>query len=280
MLKTALILAGIAIAMPVQAAEPKPCRILLTNDDGIDAPGIAAAYRELSTLCETIISAPANNQSAASHAVLNRDGKVVVHKRIVAGTTAYAVEGSPAEAVAVGLLGIGRGKHFDLVVSGINYGENLGLGNLYSGTVNAAMEGALRGVPSIAVSQAMGYKDYDLSARLTRQIAALVLHGKMPTDVVLNINIPAGQLRGVRFTTSGGLTMAVSGFDELPQDADSSIFKLRIAAAPPVEGADDVATYRAGYVTITPLAVDRTAKSEIRTLRRSIGTPTIPLPQP
>ena len=253
------------------------CRILLTNDDGIDAPGLAAAYESLSTLCETIVAAPATNQSGASHSVLNKDGRVRVRKALVAGVPAHAVEGSPAESVAVGLLGIGAGKSFDLVVSGINHGENLGLGNLYSGTVNAAMEGALRGVPAIAVSQAMRSKDYARSAQLTRTIAGRLLGGKLPASIVLNINVPDGELRGICMAASGRLTVATS-FEPTVHDAETTIYKLRIEPAERNAAAGDIAAYNSGCTTITPLALDRTANEALASLAASIDAGSISLP--
>ena len=253
------------------------CRILLTNDDGIDAPGLAAAYESLSTLCETIVAAPATNQSGASHSVLNKDGRVRVRKALVAGVSGYAVEGSPAESVAVGLLGIGAGKSFDLVVSGINHGENLGLGNLYSGTVNAAMEGALRGVPAIAVSQAMRSKDYARSAQLTRAIAARLLGGKLPASVVLNINVPDGELRGICLVASGRLTVATS-FEPPVYDAETTVYKLRIVPAERDAAAGDIAAYNSGCATITPLVLDRTANEALASLAVSIDAGSISLP--
>lgn len=256
---------------------PGHCRILLTNDDGIDAPGLAAAYESLSTLCETIVAAPATNQSGASHSVLNKDGRVRVRKALVAGVPANAVEGSPAEAVAVGLLGIGAGKSFDLVVSGINHGENLGLGNLYSGTVNAAMEGALRGVPAIAVSQAMSNKNYARSAQLTRAIAGRLLSGKLPASVVLNINVPYGELRGICLTASGGLTVAAS-FEPTVHDEETIVYKLRLEPAERNAAAGDIAAYNSGCATITPLALDRTANEALASLAISIDAGSIALP--
>ena len=138
-------------------AETQPCRILLTNDDGIQHAGIRAAYLGLSKVCQVVISAPATNMSGMSHAILNTRGPTKVTEiTLEPGVTGYAVEGSPAEAVAFGILTLGKDHPFNLVVSGVNEGHNTGILNLYSGTVNAAMEGAVRGVPSIAVSASSG----------------------------------------------------------------------------------------------------------------------------
>ena len=262
-------LAGVA-APAVAQVPPSGCRILLTNDDGVNAPGILAAYRQLSTVCETVISAPATDQSGASHAIINTRGGTTVRRIVLAGgVPAYAVEGSPAEAVAIGLHAFGAERQFDLVISGVNRGENLGLGNLYSGTVNAAMEAVLRGTPSIAVSQAGAYGgDYERGARFARTLAALALRRPLPAGTMLNVNIPHGRIRGIRVVRAGLLSTVLRGFDAVPAGPGVTVYTPRISRRERAPEAGDVRDYLAGYVTIVPLALDRTAAREIPALGR------------
>jgi 5'-nucleotidase len=257
------------------AGQGRACRILLTNDDGVQAPGLLAAYDSLSQLCEVVISAPTANRSGASHAIFNTKGTKVSAITLDGRVKAWSVDGSPAEAAAVGVSALGGGKPFDLVVSGINQGENLGLVNLYSGTVNAALEGAVRGVPGIAVSLESGkdYKDYVGSARITRQLVEQALRHPIPKGVAINVNIPKGVPRGVRVVRAGGQPWTFDGFDAEPQGGGVTIYKARIRPLPKAEGTGDVAAFNDGYITLTPLAIDRTAQSALGPLRTWRLTP-------
>ncbi|MBS0416480.1 MAG: 5'/3'-nucleotidase SurE [Proteobacteria bacterium] len=241
------------------------CNILLTNDDGIDAPGIHAAYRELSKLCRIVVSAPAKDQSGASHAILNTTQGARVSKVPFEGeVSGYRVEGSPAEAVAIAIKGIPLGVRFDLVISGINPGENTGIANLYSGTVNAAMEAVVDGVPSIAISQARAYgADYSYSAQYAVRLAKLALARKLPPQIILNVNIPATPIKGVKVIRSRGRSVALDGFDAKPLDATTTVFRPRLTQVAQGQGEGDVTAYLAGYITVAPLQLDRTGYSAL-----------------
>ena len=246
------------LAGSAAAAETRSCRILLPNDDGIQHPGVRAAYYGLSKVCDVLIVAPAANMSGMSHAILNtRTGTKVTETTIEPGLIGYAVEGSPAEAAALGLMVFGKDRPFDIVVSGINEGHNTGILNLYSGTVNAAVEGAVRGKPSIAFS-ADG-KDYSYAAAFAQRVVHQVLDKGLPAGIALNVNIPAPPVKGVVVVRSAGESYSVEGFDPVSSEGAVTVYKPRIRPIPAISIPGDAQAFQQGMVTISPLLVDRTA---------------------
>jgi len=217
-----------------------------------------------------VLIAPSQDRSGLSHGILNTTGGTVVRSIELDGTVrGYAVEGSPAEAVAIGIKALGGDRGFDLVVSGINRGENLGLSNLYSGTVNAAMEGVLRGVPAIAISRGGDGSDYTLSAAFARRLVAEALEQKLPMGVMLNVNVPGSTVKGVKVVrASVGQRMALQGFDATPLGTGVTRYTPRVGRVDSQPASGDVAAYLAGNITIAPLALDRTAIQAIPTVRR------------
>lgn len=166
---------------------------LLTNDDGIDAPGIAAAHAALQEMGTVHIVAPISERSACSHSLsLYRHIGVtrIDHKRF---GTVYAVDGTPADCVRLALSELVNEK-IDLLVSGINEGANLGVDTFYSGTIAGAREGAIHGVPSVAVSQAVR-KGTDVrweeATRATRELMQRISHDELPGPGFLSVNLPA-----------------------------------------------------------------------------------------
>ena len=266
------------VALPLttaDSADHRTCRILITNDDGITSPGLLAAAQELAKQCEVVVSAPATNQSGMSHAVINLGrGTRVTETVLGENIRAYAVEGSPAEAAAIGIFIFGHDHPFDLVVSGINTGHNTGLKNLYSGTVNAAMEAAVRNIPAIAVSQAGSYgTDYSYSASFTKRVVALILTKGLPKGVILNINVPPPPVKGVAVLASAGDTTVLEGFDATPEKAGVTVYKPRLKSVNAVAEPGDAQSYQAGMITIAPLLLDRTAYGSIDMLRAWTITP-------
>ena len=177
-------------------------RILLSNDDGIRAPGLealAAAFAE----DEVWVVAPDREQSATSHSIsLHRPLRVVE-----VGPRRFAVDGTPTDAVYMGLNLILKGRRPDLVISGVNHGPNLGTDVLYSGTVAAAMEGALLGRHAIAVSLAAPAPHaFEHAATFAAALARRVLRDPPPSPVLLNVNLPAGPVKGYRFVRLGRRT--------------------------------------------------------------------------
>jgi 5'-nucleotidase len=169
-------------------------RILVTNDDGIQSPGIAALARALSAIGEVWIVAPDRERTAVAHAVTLHK-PLRVHR---VAPRAFAVNGTPVDCVNLALLKV-MPKPPSIVVSGINKGVNLGDDVMYSGTVSAAMEGTILGVPSVAVSQE-GQEEFrfDVGASYAARVVRLVLDQGLPEETLLNVNIPDRPRRSIR----------------------------------------------------------------------------------
>ena len=262
--------AGIAGPGRAFAAPPTPasCRLLLVNDDGIDAPGIHALYQALKDDCELVVSAPATQQSGMSHSTptLARGLGLKVRSVPFEGGSGFAVEGSPAESAGLGIMMLSGGRKFDLVVSGINAGENTGLANLYSGTVNAGMEAMVRDTPAIAFSQADEFNgDFSTTKPLVRAIVRRALAERLPSGVMLNVNIPK-DFKRIVVVPSRGISVILS-FTAVKGDGVTTYHAKVVPNLSPPPGGD-VAYYQAGDVTITPLELNRTAKTDLARFRR------------
>jgi 5'-nucleotidase len=171
--------------------------VVLTNDDGIHAPGLAALEKALAELGDVYVVAPEREQSACGHAL-------TLHRPLRAlkmGERRFAVNGTPSDCANMAVLGF-LPETPVLIVSGINHGANLGDDVTYSGTVSAAMEGTILGVPSIAVSLVDG-GDFEVAGRVARLIAMRVLVGGLPGNTLLNVNVPSQPPRGIRMTRLG-----------------------------------------------------------------------------
>jgi len=228
--------------------------ILVTNDDGIHAAGLAALAAALAPLGEVYVVAPDREQSAVGHALtLHRPLRVerVAERR-------FAVNGTPSDCVNLGVLGL-LPEPPALVVSGINHGSNLGDDVTYSGTVSAAMEGTLLGVPSMAVSQldaeAGGFED---AGRIAELVAARALVEGLPAKTLLNVNVPRGEVRGVRMTRLGHRVYREKVVQEVDPRGRPYYW---IGAGPPEwreDEASDIAAVHAGWASVTPLHLDLT----------------------
>ncbi|MCX6055867.1 MAG: 5'/3'-nucleotidase SurE [Chloroflexi bacterium] len=240
--------------------------ILITNDDGVFAPGLLALVHEMKKLGEVTIVAPDRNWSASGHVkTLNRPlrAKPVT---LSDGTPALASDGAPSDCVALALMGVVE-KKIDLVVSGINPNANIGHDVTYSGTVTAAMEAAIAGVPAIAVSLDApefhsGPLDYTVAAIAARKIAETLQEHHLNANTLLNVNVPyllENQLKGYRVTRQGLRIYR----DELVRRCDprGKPYYWIGGEAPtgvPEEGTD-FGDLTAGYVSITPIQLDLTA---------------------
>jgi 5'-nucleotidase len=181
--------------------------ILLTNDDGIDANGLYALYKELKKLGEVTVVAPHVERSAVGHAITISEPIRVLEFNRVDKFHGYAVLGTPADCVKIAIKKIMARKP-DVVVSGINHGSNTATNILYSGTVSAATEGIIMGVPSLAASlTSFDLKsDMSLAAEFTARMVARVLEKGLPPDTLLNINVPSckkSDVKGVMVTRQG-----------------------------------------------------------------------------
>ena len=165
--------------------------LLLTNDDGIYARGLSALYQELSEIADCLIVAPETEQSAVGHAITIAR-PLMVRQAIKNGNLlGYGVSGTPADCVKIGIKAL-TNQPVDLVVSGINIGANVGTNVIYSGTVSAATEGAILGIPAIAISLDSHRRDSDFSfaAKFARRMALFMLNQNPLKHIPLNINIP------------------------------------------------------------------------------------------
>ncbi len=226
--------------------------LLVTNDDGIHATGLAALARAVEGLGDVHVLAPEREQSACGHALtLHRPLRVDQ-----LGERRFSVNGTPSDCVNLGVLGFLPERPV-LVLAGINHGSNLGDDVTYSGTVSAAMEGTLLGVPSIAVSLATG-GDFEEAARVARLAAMRVLVSGLPDKTLLNVNVPAGPPRGIRLTRLGH---RVYDGKILEQTDPRGRPHYWIGAGPPqwglLEGTDMGAVHD-GFVAMTPLHLDLT----------------------
>ena len=195
-------------------------RILVTNDDGIFAPGLWALARELKNIAEVVVVAPDREQSACGTAVtLRQPLRTQRVKPLVPEIEAYAVEGTPADSVILALGKLVKDK-IDLVVSGINQGPNLGNDVLISGTVGAALQGYLRGFPALAVSvAAVDSICLNNAARVAALLAEKIIAKSLPPDIFLNVNLPSlslGKIEGAKITrlaSKSHIDTVEEGFD-------------------------------------------------------------------
>lgn len=186
--------------------------MLLTNDDGIGSPGLLAVLAALAPIAETVVIAPAANQSAVARSITLRRAITVTEHDLDGAVAAYAVDGTPVDCVRFAALGLAGDAPYDAIVSGANLGHNLGEDVTYSGTVAAAFEGVLLGIPAIAVSQgaqdgglgfvaASGFA-FDDGARFTARLLQAALEHGLPPGLLLNVNVPA-RPRGARIAALG-----------------------------------------------------------------------------
>ena len=240
--------------------------ILVTNDDGVTAPGLLALAKEMEVLGKVSILAPDRNWSASGHVKTMHRPLRVKEIQLSDGTQALATDGAPSDCVALAVLGILPEK-IDLVVSGINPNANLGYDVTYSGTVTAAMEATIWGIPGIAVSldspeNHLGALDYEMAARVARQVAKKVNQRGLPKETLLNVNVPylpLTELAGFKITRQGLRVYR----DELDRRLDPRNRPYYwIGGQSPTgipEDGTDFGALQQGFVSITPLHLDMTA---------------------
>jgi 5'-nucleotidase len=229
--------------------------ILITNDDGIHAPGLRALVEALRDLGTLTVVAPSGERSAAAQSLTLRSP--IYCDRIA--EREYAVEGTPADAMILALHKLLPEKP-DLVVSGINRGGNVGENVYYSGTVGAAMEAAINGVPAVAVSVAYRRKEFDfaVAAQFTRGLVPLILSEGLPPGVVLNVNVPqdwAGEVRFTRQSSKITRNLLQPGVD--PRGRQYYWLSEQQFTGG-IEPDTDQAAIRDAAISITPLALDLT----------------------
>jgi 5'-nucleotidase len=234
-----------------------PYRILVTNDDGVHAPGILALAQALRGLGEVSIAAPLENQSAKSQSLSITDPIYADVIELPDGHTAMGLAATPASCVRVAV-GALLATRPDLVVSGINRGYNLGMTAYISGTVGAAREAALGGMPAIAASlQATAHPDYGPAAEYVRRVAELVKAHGLERGVFLNVNVPGGPieaLKGLRIATQSAQT-GVERYVEGRTPGGRQYFWTTYNDPSGDPEGTDVWTVEQGFVAVTPLKV-------------------------
>ncbi|RJP51225.1 MAG: 5'/3'-nucleotidase SurE [Anaerolineaceae bacterium] len=247
--------------------------ILVTNDDGVTAPGLLALAQEMKKLGKVTVFAPDRNWSASGH-VKTMDRPLRVRETMLAdGSPAFTSDGAPSDCVALPLLGLIEEK-IDIVVSGINPNANIGHDVTYSGTVTAAMEAVIDGIPGIAVSldspeNNKGKLDYSTAASVARRVVKRVIKEGLPEGVVLNVNVPylkEDVLRGFMITRQG-LRLYRDELDRRLDPRGRPYYWIGGEAPTGVdEPGTDFGALRAGYVSITPLQLDLTAREAMKKL--------------
>ncbi len=254
-------------ALQVSAAEP--VHVLVANDDGIDSPGLVAIAAVLvaDPGYRVTVVAPKTQQSVSGHALITRREVEVTEHQPIAGATAWVVDATPATVARVALTALLVDDPPDLVVSGINRGENDGLGAWTSGTVAVAREGAYAGIPAIAVSVQLNWDDpqpaFSAAARWAKPVIDAVRDEGLPSGVYLNVNVPVNTdaIRGYRVARMG-LDVSEEARYVLAR-TDSSGTRWYVSRWKPpheTEPGTDTHALGLGWVTIVPLGLDQTAE--------------------
>jgi 5'-nucleotidase len=256
--------------------------VLLTNDDGIEADGLQTLRRALVDVpgVRLVTIAPDGNRSAMARSITTRRPLWVEEVSFADGTVGYATDGTPVDCVRLARLGLVEGFEAELVVSGINHGANLGDDITYSGTVAAALEGVVLGLPAIAVSQqsrgrALDFRydggfEFDVAAGFVARLVERVEELPMPTGTLLNVNVPAGEPGGVEVTSLGKRIYR----DELKlapgEDGSPTRRRYWIYGSDPGfqdEPGTDLAAVAEGRIAVTPIHFDLTHHGGLEVLR-------------
>ena len=235
-------------------------RILVTNDDGIHSPGIIALAEALEAVGDVLVVAPAHEMSAASHSLtLTRPLRIdEIDSRH------YSVDGTPTDCVTLAMNHILKDAPPDLVVSGINKGGNLGDDVTYSGTVAGALEASIYGLPGIAVSLVQRTDfDFQHAAEFAAELARRVLGDGLPSGTLLNVNVPPGQIRGVRVTRQGTKIIRPNVIEGTDPRQRKYYWIGEESLVWNEEAGTDYEALRHGFVSVTPLRTDLTDYSAL-----------------
>jgi 5'-nucleotidase len=239
-------------------ASAQSYRILLSNDDGIESPRLHALHAALSQLegVEVVVSAPNVNQSGASQSSI---GSITVDNFEQDGRFfGYSVHGRPADAVRFGVKELGKDQPFDIVVSGINRGANVGNVSHLSGTVGAAMEGLYHGLPAIAVSEDPNSENTAITAKFTADLVDRYRRQGAPNGTMISINVPAGELKGVAVRPMGDSYLSTARYAPTIRDATTTDYESVRIIVDSQDSTTDTYAYQQGYISVTPLKFDWT----------------------
>ncbi len=247
-----------------------PPTILVSNDDGLRAPGLVALARALAEAGDVVVVAPERNWSAVGHTKTMHKPLRAVEVSLDGGIGAYQSSGSPSDCVALGLLGL-VGRPVDLVVSGINDGANVGTDLLYSGTFAAAAEAAIAGVPAFAISLDIGdYLNYGAAARFAATLARRLLATPADPPWLLNVNVPdrpEGEQAEVEVTRLGTRVYRDALVERLDPRGRRYYW---IGGGPPsgiLEAGTDIGALAAGRISVTPVRLDLTDEARMEAVR-------------
>lgn len=262
--------------------------VLLTNDDGIEADGLQALRRALVDVpgVRLVTIAPDGNRSAMARSITTRRPLWVEEVSFSDGGVGYATDGTPVDCVRLARLGLVEDFEAQLVVAGINHGANLGDDITYSGTVAAALEGVVLGLPAIAASQqsrgrALDFRydggfDFEVAASFVARLVERIEEVPMPAGTLLNVNVPAGEPEGVEVTSLGKriyrdeLKVAPHEDGSPSNGEDSRRRRYWIYGADPGfhdEPGTDLAAVAEGRVAVTPIHFDLTDRAGLEALR-------------
>lgn len=250
---------------------PDSVNILITNDDGIHAEGLFALKTALDGMGTVYVVAPDRPRSASGHSITLHKPLRVDTVRLPDGSDGYSTNGTPSDCVSLGVLDVVQGK-VALVVSGINWGPNLGWDLTYSGTVSAAMEAAIMGIPAFAISVA-SYEDvvsFDYAAEFSVHLVRLLLKHRLPPDTVLNVNVPnqpASHIRGIEITRQGKRRYAGKVEKRVDPTGRAYYWLGGAAAIDELEENTDVKAVADDKVSVTPVHLDLTGYPALKRLQ-------------
>ncbi|MHB0913153.1 MAG: 5'/3'-nucleotidase SurE [Armatimonadota bacterium] len=239
----------------------KPANILITNDDGIHADGLLALKTAVDGIGNVYVVAPDRPRSACGHSITLHKPLRSSEVRFPDGSLGYATNGTPSDCVSLGVLDLVPGK-VDLVLSGINRGPNLGWDLTYSGTVSAAMEAVIMGIPAIAISVASYDEDasFDYAAEFAAYLTRQVLEHGLPADTLLNVNVPdqpAGYMQGVEVTRQGRRRYA-GMVDKRVDPQGRTYYWIGGEAVDELAEGTDVKAIADDKISVTPVHLDLT----------------------
>lgn len=251
--------------------QPPPYRILVSNDDGVRAPGLAAVAQVLQAIGDVVIVAPSDNQSGKGHSIVTSEPIFREDLTLPNGLKAIGLTATPASTVNVAIRNIVKPRP-DLVVAGINRGYNLGFSAYLSGTVGAAREGAMHGVPAIAASlaDAGAPRDYVYAAEEVLGVARRVKQWGLPPNTFLNVNIPPmppGGYKGYLITTQALQRGGSESFAEMTHPSGRTIYCNVYREGVQAPEGTDIWAVENGYVSVTPMKLGETDAAQIEALR-------------
>jgi 5'/3'-nucleotidase len=244
--------------------------ILVSNDDGIDAQGLFILVKSLKRIARVVVVAPSIQQSAVGHAITVRTPLRAYRFHRNGTLFGYAVDGTPADCVKLGIRALLKERP-DLVVSGINDGLNTAVNVIYSGTVSAATEGTILGIPSISVSLEYTRRPhFETAAKVAVTFAKFVLENGLPEDTILNVNvpaIPASKIKGIKYTRQGRSRWDDEFYQRKdPKNKDYYWLAGKMHIFDKDDDVDQIAL-KSGFVSVTPIHFDLTHHQYLEMMR-------------